>query len=315
MHRTGHVSTLRASGCKKAASVLALLLISSIALASPSASPTSAGSSKWSIRWQPAKLVNGSPMIFRVMPPTQLTGLSGRWLGHELFFSFDPKSRSWYGIAGIGLETKPGLYPLQLTGATGRGKDVVFENKIAVKKATYPSIAITVAKQYTEPSAEQLKETAQDKTVKQNIFNQISPQRQWSGNFLPPVDARISDVFGTQRKFNGEVKGTHQGLDFAVPAGTPVAALNSGKVVLARFMFFEGNCVVIDHGQGLMSLYLHFSEFKVREGDQVNRGQEIGLSGGTGRATGPHLHIAVRWQGVYLSPATLLSLQMPGPGQ
>ena len=315
MHRKGQISTLRASVLKKAASLLVLLLTPGMALASPSASPTSAGPSKWSIRWQPAKLVNGSPILFRVTPPTKLTGLSGRWLGHELFFSFDPKSRSWYGVAGIALETKPALYPLQLTGTTERGRESVFQSKIAVKKATYPSIAITVAKQYTEPSAEQLKETAEDKTVKQNIFNQMSPERQWSGNFLPPVDARVSDVFGTQRKFNGEVRSTHQGLDFAVPAGTPVAALNSGRVVLARFMFFEGNCVVIDHGQGLMSLYLHFSQLKVGEGDHVNRGQEIGLSGGTGRATGPHLHIAVRWQGVYLSPATLLSLQIPGSGQ
>jgi murein DD-endopeptidase MepM/ murein hydrolase activator NlpD len=314
MHWKGQISTLRASGSKKAAFLLVLLLTPAIAAASPSASPTSAGSSKWSIRWQPEKLVNGSPIVFRVVPPTQLTELSGKWLGHELFFSFDPKSRSWYGIAGIALETQPALYPLQLTGATDRGKPIVFQNKIAVKKATYPSIAITVAKQYTEPSAEQLKETAEDKTVKQNIFSRVSPLRQWSGNFLPPVEARVSDVFGTQRKFNGEVKSTHQGLDFAVPAGTPVAALNSGTVVLARFMFFEGNCVVIDHGQGLMSLYLHFSQFKVGEGDHVNRGQEIGLSGGTGRATGPHLHIAVRWQGVYLSPATLLGLQIPGPG-
>jgi murein DD-endopeptidase MepM/ murein hydrolase activator NlpD len=266
---------------------------------------------KWSIRWQPAKLVNGTPIVFRIVPPAKLASLSGKWFEHDVFFSFDPKSRSWYGVGGVSLETKPNIYFLQLTGTTTRGKEVVFQKSIAVRSAIYPSIAVTVAKQYTEPSPEQLKETAQDKIIKQQIFSRVTPEREWSGSFLPPVDARISDVFGTQRKFNGEVQGTHQGLDFAVPAGTPVAALNSGTVVLARFMFFEGNCVVIDHGQGLMTLYLHFSEFKVKEGDHVNRGQIIGLSGGTGRATGPHLHVAVRWQGVYLSPATLLSLKLP----
>jgi murein DD-endopeptidase MepM/ murein hydrolase activator NlpD len=246
-----------------------------------------------------------------VAPSAKLASLSGRWLGHEVFFSFDPKHRIWYGLAGVSLETKPGIYPLQLTGATAGGNQITFQNKIAVKKATYPSIAVTVAKQYTEPSPEQLKETAQEKTVKQDVFGRITTQRLWSGDFLPPVAARISDVFGTQRKFNGQVQGTHQGLDFAVPAGTPVHALSGGNVVLARFMFFEGNCVVIDHGQGLMSLYLHFSQFKVKEGDAVNPGQEIGLSGGTGRVSGPHLHVAVRWQGVYISPATLLTLKMP----
>jgi murein DD-endopeptidase MepM/ murein hydrolase activator NlpD len=69
--------------------------------------------------------------------------------------------------------------------------------------------------------------------------------------------------------------------------------------------------VVIDHGGGLLTLYMHLSEFRVKEGEQVARGQEIGLSGGTGRATGPHLHLAVRWQGTYLNPATLLALDLP----
>jgi murein DD-endopeptidase MepM/ murein hydrolase activator NlpD len=292
-------------------SAFVLIVMSGFSVRAKASTLPTNDSSKWAVRWQPAKLVNGSPIVFRVMPRTKLQSLSAKWLEHDIFFSFDPKSKTWYGIGGVSLETKPGTYSLQLNGITARGKGVTLEKRIAIKSAIYPSIAVTVAKQYTEPSPEQLKETAQDKVVKQEIFSQVTPEREWSGNFLPPVNARISDVFGTQRKFNGTVQGTHQGLDFAVPSGTPVAALNSGTVVLARFMFFEGNCVVIDHGQGLMTLYLHFSELKIKEGDRVERGQVIGLSGGTGRATGPHLHIAVRWQGVYLSPATLLTLKLP----
>jgi murein DD-endopeptidase MepM/ murein hydrolase activator NlpD len=87
--------------------------------------------------------------------------------------------------------------------------------------------------------------------------------------------------------------------------------MNEGTVLLARFLYFEGNCVVIDHGQGLLTLYFHLSEFKVKEGDAVKRGDQIGLSGGTGRATGPHLHVAVRWQGTNLDPARLLQLSLP----
>jgi murein DD-endopeptidase MepM/ murein hydrolase activator NlpD len=87
--------------------------------------------------------------------------------------------------------------------------------------------------------------------------------------------------------------------------------MNDGTVLLARPLYFEGNFVVLDHGQGLLTLYLHLSEFKVKEGDQVKRGQIVGLSGGTGRATGPHLHVAVRWQGIYLDPASLMRLQLP----
>lgn len=107
------------------------------------------------------------------------------------------------------------------------------------------------------------------------------------------------------------MKATHQGLDFRVHAGTTVTAANRGTVILAQPLFFEGNCVVIDHGQGLLTLYLHLSKFLVKEGDEVTKGQPIALSGGTGRATGPHLHLAVRWQGDYLNPQTLLNLRLP----
>lgn len=267
--------------------------------------------SPWTVSWQPTPLVNGAPVVFRITPPLRLDSLSGQWLGHDVSFFFDPKSKLWYGLAGVSLETAPGSYGLQLKGATASAKELAFERGIAVRRARYPTIAVTVAKQFTEPSPEQLQEINQDKALKQDLFRSVSPAREWSGKFRAPVVARVSDLFGTRRTFNGETRSTHEGLDYAVPAGTPVAALNSGTVLLARALFFEGNCVVLDHGQGLLTLYLHLSEFKVKEGDQVTQGQVIGLSGGTGRATGPHLHIAVRWQGVYVDPAALLKLQLP----
>jgi murein DD-endopeptidase MepM/ murein hydrolase activator NlpD len=170
---------------------------------------------------------------------------------------------------------------------------------------------LKVPGRYTAPSPEDQREIEQDKETKAEAFKTVSADREWKGSFAAPVDAAISDVFGVERVFNGSVQSTHQGLDFRVPNGTPVAAVNSGHVILARPLFFEGNCVVIDHGQGLLTLYLHLSKFSVKEGDDVKKGEEIGLSGGTGRATGPHLHLAVRWQGVYLNPQILLKLNLP----
>src|SRR5467141_4573045 len=152
----------------------------------------------------------------------------------------------------------------------------------------------------------------QEMETKAAAFRALSPGREWKGSFAPPVSAEISDVFGVERVFNGSVQSTHQGLDFRVPSGTSVAAVNSGRVILPRPLFFEGNCVVIDHGQGLLTLYFHLSKFSVKAGDDVSKGQPIGLSGGTGRTTGPHLHLAVRWQGVYLNPQVLLKLKLPG---
>ncbi len=265
----------------------------------------------WVIRRQPAQWANGTPVVIEVVPPLRLTALSAKWLEHEVSFSYDAATKAWYGIAGVSLETRPGNYTLELKGITSRSAEITYSQNVIVQAAKYPSIAVTVAKRYTEPSKEQLERIHEDKTVKQDVFQHTDPEREWSGKFRPPVDAPVSDVFGTRRTFNGKVQSMHQGLDYAVPTGTPVSAVNAGTVLLAGPLYFEGNCVVLDHGQGLLTLYLHLSEIKVKQGERVARGQEIGLSGGTGRATGPHLHLAVRWEGIYLNPATLLTLNLP----
>jgi len=255
--------------------------------------------------------MQGSPVLFQLPATRAIQSVKGSWLGHEVTFFREEGKTSWYGLGGVSLETAPGNYELRVTETLTSGKALEVRRQIRISRGVYPKITIKVSKQYTEPSSEQLTQVAADKELKQRVFATENPQRLWSGQFVPPVSAGISDVFGTARVFNQEVKSRHQGLDFAASSGSEVRAINSGKVVLARPLYFEGNCVVIDHGQGLLSLYLHLSEFKVKEGDEVDSGQLIALSGGTGRATGPHLHLAIRWQGVYLDPAILLKIQMP----
>jgi murein DD-endopeptidase MepM/ murein hydrolase activator NlpD len=281
-----------------------------LALAANSSAATAA---RWTVVNQPARLVNGSPVLFRVTTPKPVRALSGNWLGHEIAFSFDPNHKSWFALAGASQETKPGAYSLELHAETTAGQAISFDKKIRVERQRYPRVLlpVKVPGQYTAPSPEELRQIAQDKETKAEILKTVTAEREWEGSFAPPVNAEISGVFGVERVFNGSVQSTHQGLDFRVPSGTEIAAVNSGRVILARPMFFEGNWVVIDHGQGLLTLYLHLSKFSVKEGDGVSKGQPIGLSGGTGRATGPHLHLAVRWQGVYLNPQVLLQLKLP----
>jgi murein DD-endopeptidase MepM/ murein hydrolase activator NlpD len=259
-----------------------------LVLCALAAVPTAAGQKKTgSISWQPSRM------------------------GHKVNFFRQTGANSWYALAGVPLATKPGIYELRLTRTLRNGRSTEIRAKVRVVKAVYPRITVNVAKQYTEPSPQQLAEISTTKTIKAKVFSEVSNSKLWSGSFVPPVVGPISDIFGTERVFNQEVQSQHQGLDYGVPAGTPVHAVNKGTVVLARALFFEGNCVVIDHGQGLMSLYLHLSEFRANEGETVDTGQLIALSGGTGRATGAHLHLAIRWQGVYLDPAILLKIQVP----
>lgn len=271
----------------------------------------------WTVRAQPTKMVNGAPILFQVKPPARLESLTGTWLGHDVSFSFDASTKTWFALAGVSLEIAPGTYTLELSGETAAGKipaqKISFTRKFAVARGKYPKISVklSVEGKFTEPSPEQQKQIQEAQQIKKEYLNRVTPQREWSGQFTVPAEAAISDVFGSQRVFNGKMSSPHLGLDFRVPSGTPVTAMNDGTVLLARPLYFEGNFVVIDHGQGLLTLYLHLSEFKVKEGEQVKRGQEIGLSGGTGRATGPHLHVAVRWQGTYLDPGSLTRLRLP----
>lgn len=296
-----------------------VLALHTLAMSSLAATAAHSTVSHWTVVNQPTRLVNGTPVLFRVITPKAVHTLSGNWLGHEIEFSFDATHKSWFALAGVSLETKPGTYPLELhaedlseqsTGSSA-GEPLSFATKIRVERQRYPRAVLKVPPRYTAPSPEDQREIEQDKETKAEAFKTLSAEREWKGSFAPPVNAAISDVFGVERVFNGSVQSTHQGLDFRVPSGTPVAAVNSGRVILAGPLFFEGNCVMIDHGQGLLTLYLHLSKFSVKKGDDVKKGQEIGLSGGTGRATGPHLHLAVRWQGVYLNPQVLLKLNLP----
>ena len=273
-----------------------------------------ASAATWTVHAQPARLLNGAPVLFQVKPAAKLDSLSGTWLGHTVTFSYDAATRNWFALAGVSIETAPGKYALELAGERSASKTpVTFSTKLAVARAKYPRIkvALTVEKKFTEPTPEQQEQIAEGQKIKQDYLNRLTPEREWEGKFSTPSDAEISDVFGSQRIFNDKTSSPHLGLDFRVPAGTPVAAMNQGTVLLARPLYFEGNFVVIDHGQGLLTLYLHLSEFKVKEGDHVDKGEIIGLSGGTGRATGPHLHVAVRWQGTYLDPARLMQLSLP----
>jgi murein DD-endopeptidase MepM/ murein hydrolase activator NlpD len=274
-------------------------------------STAAATSHRWELTQQPVRVVNGAPILFRVATPTPVRTLSGKWLGHEISFSFDEGQKAWFALAGASLETKLGVYPIELNGETAAGTPITYRQGISVQLQRYPRANLKVPGRYTAPSPEELRQIEQDKEIKGQAFQTLSADREWKGSFARPVQAEISDVFGAQRVFNGKVQSTHQGLDFRVPPGTPIAAVNRGRILLARPLFFEGSCVVIDHGQGLLTLYLHLSKFLVKEGDTVEKGQPIALSGGTGRATGPHLHLAVRWQGVYLNPAGLLSLRLP----
>ncbi|MDX2222732.1 MAG: M23 family metallopeptidase [Rhodospirillaceae bacterium] len=127
--------------------------------------------------------------------------------------------------------------------------------------------------------------------------------------FVMPAKGRISGVFGSQRVLNGVPRAPHVGLDIAGPVGTPVIAAADGIVALAKAdMVLTGQTVVIEHGYGLDSVYIHMSDISVSDGERVRQGQRIGAIGQSGRANGPHLHFGVTWFDVRLDPETVLAV-------
>lgn len=129
----------------------------------------------------------------------------------------------------------------------------------------------------------------------------------YAGGFDWPVHGRVSGVYGSQRVYNGTPKSPHSGLDVAVPTGTPVHAPAGGIVTFAApDLYLTGGTVLLDHGHGVSSNFLHLSRLDVHVGQRVERGQVLGLAGATGRATGPHMHWGANWFGVRIDPALLL---------
>ena len=133
----------------------------------------------------------------------------------------------------------------------------------------------------------------------------------WESPFARPRNAKVTSKFGSGRVFNGRVSSSHLGIDYRGSVGDPIYAANRGVVALVDSFFLAGNVVYINHGNGIVTGYFHMSQQKVATGDTVERGQEIGLVGATGRVTGPHLHWSARFGALTIDPADLLSLKSP----
>jgi murein DD-endopeptidase MepM/ murein hydrolase activator NlpD len=271
--------------------------------------PDLAGSQAPAVTLTPAVVVAGSPELIRVQA-ADAAGVDGEWLGRRLQFFRGRDGRTWYALAGVDVEGAVGPSTLRINVklAVGGARDL--SRAIEIYPAHCRTGSLTVAPKFVEPSPEALQQIKAEQALKEKVFAASAAEPLWASSFRAPVTALPTDSFGTRRMFNGKLASIHKGMDFRAATGTPVRAGNSGVVVLARPLYYEGNCVAIDHGLGLYTLYMHLSRIDVKEGQRVAAGDRLGLSGATGRVTGPHLHWAVRWQGAYLDPAKLLRLDL-----
>lgn len=291
--------------------ILALAMMLLTAAFTPRAIPKSIPPQPVAIT--PEYVSAGSPELIRVRTPGA-DNVSGEWLGRKLQFFPGADHVTWFALAGVDVETPAGPSVLHVSttkrGPEGSSVASGLSRNVEIHPAHYLTAALSVAPKFVQPPSEALKEIEAESQIKAKVFAASSPEPLWHGDFRAPIPAKPTDSFGTRRMFNGKLASVHRGTDFHAAAGTPVHASNSGIVVLARPLYFEGNCVIIDHGMGLFTLSMHFSRIDVHEGQHVETGDRLGLSGATGRVTGPHLHWAVRWEGAYLDPVKLLRLNL-----
>ena len=180
------------------------------------------------------------------------------------------------------------------------GKEV--QKNILLFSKPRPVQKLTVDKKYVDPPAHEMERIKADREKVRVAMAAFTPRRPWQLPLYRPVPGEVSSLFGLRRVFNEQPRGVHRGLDLRGTEGTPIAALADGTVVLADNLYFSGNAVYVDHGQGVYSAYLHMSQSHVQPGQSVRRGETLGLVGATGRVTGPHLHLTLLVQGVHVDP-------------
>jgi len=177
-----------------------------------------------------------------------------------------------------------------------------------VEDGEYKKEKIKVQKSKVKLNPKDKKRASKEYAEAMKIYKTITSKSYLTQAFIAPLDSKITSSFGKARIYNDTLNGYHSGTDFRAKIGTPLIACNDGKIVLAKDRFYSGGSVIIDHGQGIYTCYYHMSKFDVKKGDKIKRGELLGLSGDTGRVTGPHLHFSVRVGGEQVDPLQFIQL-------
>jgi murein DD-endopeptidase MepM/ murein hydrolase activator NlpD len=217
-------------------------------------------------------------------------------------------ARGWVAVVGVPLGAEPGNHRLEVR----RAGKVLATHSFTVGGKEYATQRITLQnRRMVDPDPEDLKRIAGERAEINRALDEWSERAAVSLAFDWPAEGRISSPFGLRRYFNEQPRNPHNGLDIAAPTGTPIRAPAEGVVVQTGEYFFNGRSVFLDHGQGLISMFVHMDSIGVHPGQLVERGEVLGTVGMTGRATGPHLHWSVSLNRAMVDPLLFLPSETP----
>jgi murein DD-endopeptidase MepM/ murein hydrolase activator NlpD len=252
----------------------------------------------------------GSLLLIELKSAKPLAEVQGDWGGRSVPLWREASGEDQRtGLLAVDLEKAPGEYELRVTGQTVGGGKMSCSVMVTVRKGQFATEKLHVGKQFVEPSPEQIKRADEERQKLRNIFDRVTPERLWDGEFRIPLDGvTAGSNFGRRRILNGNPGSPHGGVDLPGATGTPVHATQRGRVVLAEELFFSGNTVVVDHGLGIYTFYGHLSEIDVKVEDALETGAVLGKVGATGRVTGPHLHWGLTVERARVNPLLLVKL-------
>jgi len=270
----------------------ALLLSFSVALAAPS----------WEI---PAEVSQGRAFLIRAYDNKEHFEASLIWRDKTITLNVYqlPEQNLWLGEALLGVPMDArGSMPLTLF-----WQEQILFAEVRTLGVPWKEQHLTVAPEYVNPPASVQAQIARDSQRNRAALDNIGTDRYWSLPLERPVPGIVTSSFAGRRVFNNTPLSPHTGTDLRGAEGRPILAASTGRVVIAEYQYYSGNVVYVDHGQGVLSVYAHMSEIKVKEGDWVEKGQLLGLVGSTGRVTGPHLHMGFYVQGVAVDVIPMFS--------
>jgi len=246
----------------------------------------------------PQQTADGSVVVATLTLPPELRGqtVNGEFMGTPVYFFEAPALGAgvYEAVFGVPYGQKPGPADLQVM--LGDGSELKnLKITLAVVEGGYGSEVLRVDGRRVNPHRKKdLERIKREQHEVAEIYGQVTRQKLWTGPFLLPINSSITSPFGMKRIYNGALKNFHPGLDLKAPVGTVIRAAAPGRVVMSKNLFYTGNTIMLDHGYGIYTLYAHMSRLGVKKGQVVQKGASLGLSGMTGRVSGPHLH----WQAV-----------------
>ncbi|NMB92238.1 MAG: M23 family metallopeptidase [Parcubacteria group bacterium] len=258
------------------------------------------------------KLVQGDTLVVKVDNFKAGQKITGEFDQKKFDFIPTEDNEKLIGVIGIDVRKTPGDYPLKIF----LNNEEIFNKKITVMKGDFYTTKFVLTPElekqgYTQSNIVQNIQT-NDGVLIYQVVNKYTPESYFNKSFIYPLDSiiKVGD-FGVTRK-EGNITLRHLGVDLDAPQGTPIYAINDGVVKFAQDLITYGKTIIIDHGFGIYSLYLHLSEFKVAVGDKVLRGEVIGLTGSTGYSLAPHLHLSIKINGASIDPLKFIEFVNQG---